>query len=62
MQSIPIPGFPDVGTVPGLPAQAISSFPLTGINPDIKIIVWEILVCVLVLLVIVFLLKTNKKQ
>jgi hypothetical protein len=59
-----IPGFPDVGTVPGFQnQQPISVSGLEGVaNPNFKIIVWIILSGILTILIIFFFLNKNKNK
>jgi hypothetical protein len=59
-----IPGFPDMGMVPGFQnQQPISVSGLEGVaSPNLKIIVWTVLSIILVALVIGFFLKRNKNN
>ena len=59
-----IPGFPDVGMIPGFQNQQPGSISgLKGVvNPDFKIIVWIILSGILALLILFLIFKRNKNN
>lgn len=59
-----IPGFPDVGMIPGFQnQQPISVSGLEGVaNPNFKIIVWTILSGILTMLIIFLFFKKNKNK